>query len=141
MTLPFIVCASVTAISAIISLGFSIAAALGATDTARTIALYACARSTALMIGSAVPFLTGSNGWHVEGNIGVGFISTSAAEKDGVQYVRIYPGKSAVRHRRYVRRVRVLARTWTRSFLYSHLAMLWSADNIQRLITFGSVNE
>ncbi len=63
MTLPFIVCASVTAISAIISLGFSIAAVLGATDTARTIALYACARSTALMIGSAVPFLTGSNGW------------------------------------------------------------------------------
>ena len=62
MTLPFIVCASVTAISAIISLGFSIAA-LGATDTARTIALYACARSTALMIGSAVPFLTGSDGW------------------------------------------------------------------------------
>ena len=63
MTLPFIVCASVTAISAIISLGFSIAAALGATDAARTIALYACARSTALTIGSAVPFLTGSNGW------------------------------------------------------------------------------
>ena len=63
MTLPFIVCASVTAISAIISLGFSIAAALGATDTARTIALYACARSTALMIASAVPFLTGSSGW------------------------------------------------------------------------------
>src|SRR3979409_87439 len=61
MTLPFIVCASVTAISAIISLGFSIAAALGATDTARTIALYACARSTALMIGSAVPFLTGDD--------------------------------------------------------------------------------
>src|SRR5882757_7820645 len=64
MTLPFILCASVTAISAIISLGFSIAAAvLGATDTARTMALYACARSTALVIASAVPFLTGSTGW------------------------------------------------------------------------------
>ena len=63
MTLPFIVCASITAISAIISLGFSIAAALGATDTARTMALYACARSTALVIASAVPFLTGSTGW------------------------------------------------------------------------------
>jgi len=63
MTLPFIVCASITAISAIISLGFSISAALGTTDIARTMALYACARSTALMIASAVPFLTGSNGW------------------------------------------------------------------------------
>jgi len=63
MTLPFIVCASVTAISAIISLGFSIAAALGATGAARTIAFYACARSGALMIASAVPFLTGSVGW------------------------------------------------------------------------------
>src|SRR6267142_5395289 len=63
MTLPFIFCASITAISAIISLGFSIAAALGATDTARTMALYACARSTALVIASAVPFFTGSLGW------------------------------------------------------------------------------
>ena len=63
MTLPFIVCASITAISAIISLGFSMAATLGASNTARTMALYACARSTALMIASAVPFLTGSNRW------------------------------------------------------------------------------
>ena len=37
MTVPFIFCASITAISAIISHGFSIAAALGATGTARTI--------------------------------------------------------------------------------------------------------
>ena len=63
MTVPFIFCASITAISAIISFGFSIAAALGATGTARTMALYACARSVALMIASAVPFLTGSTGW------------------------------------------------------------------------------
>src|SRR6267154_6663480 len=63
MTLPFIVCASITAISAIISLGFSMAAALGASDTARTMALYTCARSTALVITSAVPFFTGSTGW------------------------------------------------------------------------------
>jgi hypothetical protein len=63
MTLPFIVCASITAISAIISLGFSMAAALGASDTARTMALYACARSTALVIASAVPFFTASTGW------------------------------------------------------------------------------
>jgi len=63
MSLPFIFCASITSISATISLGFSIKAALGATDTARTMALYACARSTALVIASAVPFLTGSTGW------------------------------------------------------------------------------
>jgi hypothetical protein len=63
MTVPFIFCASVTAISAIISLGFSVAAALGATGTARTMAFYACARSVALTIVSAVPFVTGSTGW------------------------------------------------------------------------------
>jgi hypothetical protein len=63
MTLPFIVCASITALSAIISFGFSIAAAVGATDLARTMALYAGARSTALMTASAVPFFTGSTGW------------------------------------------------------------------------------
>src|SRR6266481_7788161 len=63
MTVPFIVCASITAISAIISLGFYMAAALGASNTARTMALYACARSTALVIASAVPFFTGSTGW------------------------------------------------------------------------------
>jgi hypothetical protein len=63
MTVPFILCALITAISAIISLGFSIAAAIAATDTARTMALYACARSTALVIASAVPFLTGSTEW------------------------------------------------------------------------------
>ena len=35
MTVPFIFCASITAFSAIISIGFSIAAALGATGIAR----------------------------------------------------------------------------------------------------------
>ena len=63
MRLPFVFCASITAISAIISLVFSITAALGATDAARTMALYACARSTALAIASAVPLVTGSSGW------------------------------------------------------------------------------
>ena len=63
MTASFIFCASITAISAVISLGFSIEAALRATGTARTMALYACARSVALVIASVVPFLTGSTGW------------------------------------------------------------------------------
>ena len=63
MTVPFIFCASITAISAVISLGFSVEAALHATGAARTMALYACARSVALAIASAVPFLTGSAEW------------------------------------------------------------------------------
>jgi hypothetical protein len=37
--------------------------ALDATGTARTMALYACARSMALVIASVVPFLTGSTDW------------------------------------------------------------------------------
>ncbi|MEH2489487.1 hypothetical protein [Bradyrhizobium sp. AZCC 2230] len=63
MTLPFIFCALVTLISAIISLGFSLAAALGAIGNARTMALYACARSVALAIASVIPLLTGSTEW------------------------------------------------------------------------------
>jgi hypothetical protein len=63
MTVPFIVCASIAAISAVISLGFSIEAAVSTTGTARTMALYACARSVALAIAGAVPFLTGSTDW------------------------------------------------------------------------------
>ena len=63
MTIAFFLCASVTAISAIISLGFSIAAALGASGALRTAALYTCARSIALVLASAVPFLTGSTPW------------------------------------------------------------------------------
>ena len=63
MTTPFIVCAAITAVSAIMSLGFSVAAALSATDHARTMALYASARSLALALASVVPFLTGSIPW------------------------------------------------------------------------------
>jgi hypothetical protein len=63
MTVPFVFCASVTVASAIISFGFSVAAVLGSTGEARTIALYACARSVALVVAGAVPFLTGSTQW------------------------------------------------------------------------------
>src|SRR5258708_9387338 len=63
MTVPFLVCAATTAISAIVSLGFSIAAVLGETGNARTIALYASARSLALVIVSAVPLITRSTEW------------------------------------------------------------------------------
>ena len=63
MTVAFYVCAAVTAVSAIVSLGFSIAAALGKAGEARTMALYACARSVALALASAPPLLTGSTPW------------------------------------------------------------------------------
>ena len=83
MTVPFIFCASTTAISAIISLGFSIAAALGATGTARTMVLYACARSMALVIASAVPFLTGSTEWFQAKGRRVGMTIVLALRADG----------------------------------------------------------
>ncbi len=63
MTVPFIVCASITAISALVSLGYSIAAALNNADEAKIMAFYACARSGALVIVSAIPFFTGSTSW------------------------------------------------------------------------------
>jgi hypothetical protein len=63
MTLPFVVCATVTSISAIVGLGFSIAAVLKADGEAKTIALYGCARSIALALVSPVPLFTGSTAW------------------------------------------------------------------------------
>ena len=59
MTMPFLVCAAITAVSAFVSLGFSIAAVPGASGETRTLALYACARSIALAIICVVPFVTG----------------------------------------------------------------------------------
>jgi hypothetical protein len=63
MTIPFILCVSITAISVVISLGFSVAGALSTANEAKTMALYACVRSLALVLVSAVPFLTGSTPW------------------------------------------------------------------------------
>jgi hypothetical protein len=63
VSLPFIVCAAITAASALVSLGFSIAAVLDSDHGAETMALYACARSLAFALLSAVPFLTGSTPW------------------------------------------------------------------------------
>ena len=60
MNWPFFVCALITAVSAIVSLGFSIAAVRQESGQARVLALYGCARSLPLAIASAVPFLTGS---------------------------------------------------------------------------------
>jgi hypothetical protein len=63
MSIPFIFCAVITALSAVISLGFSIAATFDTANEARTMALYVCARSVALVLASAVPFFTGSTSW------------------------------------------------------------------------------
>jgi hypothetical protein len=63
MTVPFVVCALITAISSIVSFGFSVGAALKTAGEARTMALYACARSAALVLVGAASFLTGSTPW------------------------------------------------------------------------------
>ena len=63
MNIPFLSCALITAVSAVISLGFSITAVVNTADEVRDMALYVCARSVALVIASAVPFLTGSTPW------------------------------------------------------------------------------
>jgi hypothetical protein len=61
MNIPFLFCACITTVSAVISLGFSIAAAFNTVNEVRNTALYTGARSVALVI--AVPFLTGSTPW------------------------------------------------------------------------------
>ena len=63
MPTPFLVCAVVTALSAFVSLGFSVAAVAATTGQARTMALYTGARSVAFAIISIVPFATGSSLW------------------------------------------------------------------------------
>src|SRR3984957_9193216 len=63
MTTPFLVCATVTAVSAFVSLGFSIASVPRANEQIRTLALYTCARSIAFATISVVPFATGWSLW------------------------------------------------------------------------------
>ena len=60
MNIPFLSCAFITTVSAVISLGFSVAAAFNLANEVRNTALYTCARSVALVI---VPFLTDSTPW------------------------------------------------------------------------------
>jgi len=63
MSMPFLICAAITAISAIISLGFSIASVPNTTGKTRTLAFYTCARSIAFAIISVCPFVNGSMRW------------------------------------------------------------------------------
>lgn len=63
MTSPFLVCASVTLISALISLGFSVASVPDTSGKTRTLAFYTVARSVAFAVISVVPFFNGSIAW------------------------------------------------------------------------------
>jgi hypothetical protein len=63
MTTAFLVCATVTAVNAFVSLGFSIASVASANGETRTLALYACARSIAFALISVVPLATGWKLW------------------------------------------------------------------------------
>jgi hypothetical protein len=63
VSIPFLFCTLITALSAVISLGFSIAAAFNTANEVRNMALYTCARSVALVLASAVPFFTVSTPW------------------------------------------------------------------------------
>lgn len=62
-SLPFLVCAAITAVSAFISLGFSIRAVVVSAGDTRQTAMYATARSFALAAVAVVPFLGGSRSW------------------------------------------------------------------------------
>ena len=62
MAATFLVCALVTAASAVTSLGFSIAA-LRSTGEAQVNAFYAVSRSLALAVVSVVPFISESRSW------------------------------------------------------------------------------
>jgi hypothetical protein len=62
-TLPLLVCAGMTTLSAGISLGFSLAAARSAQGPARALALYASVRSLALFAASLASFVVGGTGW------------------------------------------------------------------------------
>ncbi len=63
MSLPFLICATVTVVSAIVSLGFSVAAMRSASGAAHTLALYTSARSLALAVVSLATFLAGATAW------------------------------------------------------------------------------
>ena len=62
MSLPFLVCAAITVVSSLVSLGYSVAALLGASAGEVALARYAASRSVALAAICAVPLMTGSAG-------------------------------------------------------------------------------
>jgi hypothetical protein len=71
MLTRFGICLAITVVSALVSLGFSVAAILNQTGSARTLALYAAARSLALTAISFVPLRSGSVAWLEAGAVGM----------------------------------------------------------------------
>ncbi len=63
MSAAFWVCAIITAVSAFVSLGFSIAGMAAADASSRTSSMYASARSLALVVTATVALLTRSNSY------------------------------------------------------------------------------
>ncbi len=79
MTLTFLICAVVTAVSAIVSLGFSVAAFRSSAGNASTLALYASARSLAFVIISVVSFWVGAAAWLEAAALGMIIVQASDA--------------------------------------------------------------
>lgn len=63
MSVPFVLCAGVTLLSSLTSLGFSIASMRGRIGETRTLALYTLVRSLALAAISFLPFVPAYNKW------------------------------------------------------------------------------
>lgn len=63
MSAAFWVCAAITAISACVSLGYSLAALTGSDALCRTSAMYASARSVALAVAAIVAFFARSSSY------------------------------------------------------------------------------
>ena len=63
MTPSFVCCATVTVVSAAVSLGFSLASTRGAAHAERSLAPYASARSFALLAASVAAFWAASLPW------------------------------------------------------------------------------
>jgi hypothetical protein len=71
MSMSFYICAAITTFSALVSLGFSIAAIPNTSGQTRTLAFYASARSLAFAILSAWSFVNGSAIWLEAAAIGM----------------------------------------------------------------------
>jgi hypothetical protein len=60
---PFLVGAAVALVSALVSFAFSIAAVQASAGLERSVAVYACARSTAFAVIATAPFFNSSIPW------------------------------------------------------------------------------
>jgi hypothetical protein len=89
MPLSFWVCAVVTVISAVVSLGYSIAGLIRASDADRTASMYACARSVALAGVAVVALFAGSTPFLVAIAIAMVIVQAADAVVGGVTRDRL----------------------------------------------------